>query len=52
MAGSQYKKQGISLEDFEARRSPQFWSGIHELVGDWDALIDDFNGRTGVLEAL
>ena len=46
------EQQGISLEDFEARRSPEFWSGIHELVGDWDALIDDFNARTGVLEAL
>ncbi len=26
--------------------------GIHELAGDWDALIDEFNARTGVLEAL
>jgi hypothetical protein len=46
------EQQGISLDDFEARRSPEFWSGIHELVGDWDALIDDFNARTGVLESL
>jgi hypothetical protein len=46
------EQQGITLEDFEARRSPAFWSGIHELVGDWDALIDEFNARTGVLEAL
>ena len=41
------EQQGISLEDFEARRSPAFWSGIHELVRDWDALIDEFNARTG-----
>jgi len=46
------EQQGITLEDFEARRSPAFWSGIHELVGEWDALIDDFNARTGALEAL
>jgi hypothetical protein len=46
------EQQGITLEDFEARRRPEFWSGIHELVADWDALIDDFNARTGVLEAL
>ncbi len=46
------EQQGITLEDFEARRRPEFWNGIHELVGDWDALIDDFNARTGALEAL
>ncbi len=46
------EQQGITLADFEARRSPEFWSGIHELAGDWDALIDDFNARTGVLEGL
>ncbi len=46
------EQQGISLEDFEARRRPEFWSGIHELAGDWDALIDELNARTGVLESL
>ena len=46
------EQQGVSLQDFEARRSPAFWSGIHELVRDWDALIDEFNARTGVLETL
>ena len=36
------EQQGISLEDFEARRRPEFWSGIHgALAGDWDALIDE-----------
>jgi cysteine synthase len=46
------EQQNISLEDFESRRSQSFWSGIHELVRDWDALIDEFNARTGVLGAL
>ena len=46
------EQQGISLAEFEARRSPSFWAGIHEIVSDWDALIDEFNARTGVLEAL
>ncbi len=46
------EQQGISLEEFEARRNPSFWTGIHDLVRDWDALIDEFNARTGVLEAL
>jgi cysteine synthase A len=46
------EQQGISLEDFESRRSPEFWRGLHDLVADWDALIDEFNARTGVLEAM
>ena len=46
------EQQGISLADFEARRSPAFWAGIHELVREWDGLIDEFNARTGVLESL
>ena len=45
------EQQGVSLEDFEARRSPAFWSGIHDArAGEWDALIDELNARTGVLE--
>jgi cysteine synthase len=46
------EQQGISLEEFEARRQPAFWTGIHELARDWDALIDEVNERTGVLEAM
>ena len=46
------EQQGISLDEFEARRNPSFWTGIHEIVRDWDVLIDEFNARTGVLEAL
>jgi hypothetical protein len=46
------EQQGVSVEDFEARRDPAFWAGIRELVPVWDDLIDDFNARTGVLEAL
>ena len=46
------EQQGISLEEFEVRRSPAFWDGIHGIAHDWDALIDAFNARTGVLEAL
>ena len=46
------EQQGVSLEDFEARRDPGFWAGIREVVPTWDELIDDVNARTGVLEAL
>jgi cysteine synthase len=46
------EQQGVSVEEFEARRDPAFWTGIREVVPAWDDLIDDFNARTGVLEAL
>ena len=46
------EQQGVSPEDFEARRDPGFWAGIREVVPTWDERIDDFNARTGVLEAL
>jgi hypothetical protein len=46
------EQQGISLEDFEARRDPAFWSGLREVVPAWDDLIDEVNARTGVLEEL
>jgi cysteine synthase len=46
------EQQGVSLEEFEARRDPAFWARLPEIVPAWDDLIDDFNARTGVLEAL
>jgi hypothetical protein len=46
------EQQGVSIEDFEARRDPAFWTTTRDLAGDWDRLIDEFNARTGVLEAL
>ena len=38
------EQQGVSLEDFDARRSPQFWEDLMDLVPVWDAMIEDFNG--------
>jgi cysteine synthase len=46
------EQQGVSLADFEQRRTPAFWDDIHALTSDWDALIDEFNRRTGALEGL
>ncbi len=42
------EQQGVSVEDFDARRDPAFWRGLKELVPAWDALIDEFNAATGV----
>jgi cysteine synthase len=46
------EQQGVSLEDFQARRDPAFWQGLREAVPVWDDLIDDVNARTRVLEEL
>jgi cysteine synthase A len=46
------EQQGVSLDDFEARRDPDFWAGLREAVAGWDDLIDELNARTGVLESL
>ncbi len=46
------EQQGVSIDEFEARRAPAFWTEMRQIAGAWDALIDDFNARTGVLETL
>jgi cysteine synthase len=39
------EQQGASIADFEARRQPGFWKGLHALLPVWDEMIRDFNGR-------
>ena len=46
------EQQGVPLADFEARREPAFWTGVRDLVEEWDGLIDELNARAGVLEAV
>ena len=46
------EQQGISIEEFQARRDPAFWTRTREVLSAWDDLIDDVNARTGVLERL
>ena len=46
------EQQGVSLEDFEARREQTFWRSLLELVPAWDDLIEELNGRAGVLAVL
>ena len=45
------EQQGVSIEDFEARRSASFWRSLHDLIPVWDSLIEEFNARTGAREA-
>jgi cysteine synthase len=37
------EQQGVSLAEFEARRRPEFWKALRELVPRWDARIEDLN---------
>jgi cysteine synthase A len=46
------EQQGISSDEFTARRPQAWWRGIREYIPVWDQMIEDFNGRTGALEAL
>jgi cysteine synthase len=46
------EQQGVSIEDFVARRDPAFWEDIQGRTATWDQAIEEFNARTGVLETL
>jgi hypothetical protein len=46
------EQQGVSLPDFEARRDQRFWRELRPLLAEWDDMIRDFNGRTGVLASI
>ncbi len=43
------EQQGVSVEDFVARRDPAFWRALHTLPARWDAMIDDLNRRSGAI---
>jgi len=43
------EQQGVEVEHFDGRREQQFWRDLRSAVPKWDALIDEFNARTGVL---
>jgi len=45
------EQQGVSLSDFESRRDQRFWVGLQDLLPVWDAMIEDFNERSGVAAA-
>jgi len=46
------EQQGVSVEDFQVRADRAFWDALVDLVPQWDALIQEFNERTGVREAM
>ena len=38
------EQQGVSLDDFDARRDQSFWDSLMDLVPIWDQMINTFNG--------
>jgi len=42
------EQQGVSIADFVARREQQTWAEIRAVLPAMDALIAEFNARTGV----
>jgi len=42
------EQQGVSLEEFDARRSPAFWTGLRELIPAWDERIREMNERSRI----
>lgn len=46
------EQQGVPVDEFLARREPRFWTEVRAAVNEWDAMIDEFNERVGVLASL
>jgi len=42
------EQQGVSLEEFTVRRDQSWWRELQDVIPVWDAMIEEFNGRTGV----
>ena len=45
------EQQGVSVEDFDRRRDPAFWTELQATIPAWDKLIRDFNEDTGARHA-
>ncbi len=41
------EQQGVTSAEFTARRDQSFWRGLRSYIEAWDALIGEFNARTG-----
>ncbi|HVM68092.1 MAG TPA: pyridoxal-5'-phosphate-dependent protein subunit beta, partial [Acidimicrobiales bacterium] len=41
------EQQGVSIDDFVARREQSFWRGLRPKLAAWDDMIREFNGRSG-----
>ena len=46
------EQQGVSLDDFQVRRSQKFWRSLRNLIPAWDERIEELNYKTGCLNRL
>ena len=45
------EQQGVSVEDFDRRKSQDFWNDLVNSIPAWDRLIQEFNGEVGARTA-
>jgi cysteine synthase len=45
------EQQGVSVDDFDKRKSQEFWRGLTAGIPAWDRLIQDFNAEVGARTA-
>jgi len=45
------EQQGVSIEEFTARRPQRFWRDLRSLLPVWDQMIIEFNARVGATAA-
>lgn len=44
------EQQGVALADFDRRKRQDFWTGLHQLIPQWDEMITAFNHDSGMAE--
>ena len=42
------EQQGVTIEDFDRRKSQSFWRGLRDVVPVWDEMIARFNTDAGI----
>ena len=42
------EQQGVPIDVFDKRKDQRTWRDLRAVLPQWDALIEEFNGRTGV----
>ena len=42
------EQQGLTIDDFVARRDQRFWVALREKLETWDEMIASFNDAAGV----
>jgi len=45
------EQQGVTFDDFVARREQSYWTQLRGLMPRWDALIGEFNAHVGAVAA-